>query len=377
MRRLFRRLFIRNLEGPDLFLTFLLSAVGAILGIRFFLHLSGYPQLGGGGLHIAHMLWGGLLLLVAVVMLLGFLDRHTQRLAAVIGGIGWGAFIDELGKFITRDHNYFFAPTVALIYVSFVALYLTFHAISRMQALRDDEYEANAMRVIADGLVHGLTVDHRARVRAYLAHTRVADPIAHAIAELLHTVDAAPAPPPSRCQRVQAWLQPRYAQVVRHHSFRIALELFFAGHVVLGVTNALTFAWSALVGGDGARDMRAGDSFVDLGRLGCSAVAALFVIVGIVRLRNARLQAYQHFRTAVLISILLTEFFVFLQVQFSALPGFALNLAILLVLGQLIEQERELATNGPTRASPESSAALASDTRPFRTGASRAGPRFP
>ncbi|MCW5980017.1 MAG: hypothetical protein KIT09_18185 [Bryobacteraceae bacterium] len=32
-----------------------MSAVAAILSIRLFLELTGYPKLGGGGLHIAHM----------------------------------------------------------------------------------------------------------------------------------------------------------------------------------------------------------------------------------------------------------------------------------------------------------------------------------
>src|SRR6188508_1839525 len=104
----FRHSFIRNLEGPDLFLAFLVSAVGAILVIRTYLHLSGYPQIGGGGLHIAHMLWGGLLMLVALVLLLGFLNQRAQWAGAILGGIGWGTFLDELGKFITRDNNYFF-----------------------------------------------------------------------------------------------------------------------------------------------------------------------------------------------------------------------------------------------------------------------------
>jgi hypothetical protein len=29
---------------------------------RFFLNITGYPQIGGSKLHIAHVLWGGLLL---------------------------------------------------------------------------------------------------------------------------------------------------------------------------------------------------------------------------------------------------------------------------------------------------------------------------
>jgi hypothetical protein len=53
----------------DLLDTFLVSAIAAIVVIRIFLEATGYPQL-GGGLHIAHVLWGGLGMLVAIVLLL-------------------------------------------------------------------------------------------------------------------------------------------------------------------------------------------------------------------------------------------------------------------------------------------------------------------
>jgi hypothetical protein len=343
-----RHLFIRNLDAPDLFLSFLISAVGAILGIRFYLHLTGYPQIGGNGLHIAHMLWGGLLLLAAVVLILGFLDRNSERTAAVVAGIGWGTFIDELGKFITQDHNYFFTPTVALIYVSFVMLYLIFRALARRTTLSADEYEANAMRVIEEALLTGMTVDRRERVLAYLSRTHTDDPIARAIADMVVTLDAAPAPPPSPLQRLHEWIQPQYERLVMHRWFRHALELFFGFHVALGAARAAILAGMALDLVDGPRvlDIVNPYTFAGIGTLLSSSGSALMVAAGIFALRSSRARAYSHFRTAVLISILLTEFFVFLEAQFAALPGFALNLFVLFVLNELISQERDL--NAPT-----------------------------
>ena len=35
----------------------IVSFVIAVVGTRWFLQITGYPQVGGGGLHIAHMLW--------------------------------------------------------------------------------------------------------------------------------------------------------------------------------------------------------------------------------------------------------------------------------------------------------------------------------
>ncbi|TMD63865.1 MAG: hypothetical protein E6I91_12050 [Chloroflexi bacterium] len=100
-----RALFLRNRQLNSLLELFLVASVSSILVIRSLLAASGYPQLGGGNLHIAYLLWGGLLMLVALVVLLAFLGRRIQLLAAFLGGIGFGAFLDELGKFITHDTN--------------------------------------------------------------------------------------------------------------------------------------------------------------------------------------------------------------------------------------------------------------------------------
>ena len=57
-RRLGLHLPVRSAES-ELLDTFLVSAVASVLVIRVFLEATGYPQLGGGGLHVAHVLWGG------------------------------------------------------------------------------------------------------------------------------------------------------------------------------------------------------------------------------------------------------------------------------------------------------------------------------
>ena len=55
-----------------------MSGVTTILVIRTQLWLTNYPQLGGHGLHIAHLLWGGLFMLVAIGLLLTFLGRRIR-----------------------------------------------------------------------------------------------------------------------------------------------------------------------------------------------------------------------------------------------------------------------------------------------------------
>ena len=63
-------------------------------------------------------------MMIALVIALAYINKSSYYLVAVLGGLGFGAFIDELGKFITGDNDYFYRPTVALIYIVFVLIYL-------------------------------------------------------------------------------------------------------------------------------------------------------------------------------------------------------------------------------------------------------------
>ncbi|TMG11601.1 MAG: hypothetical protein E6I06_03940, partial [Chloroflexi bacterium] len=72
---------IRN-DRPLLVDAFLIAAVLTVLALRVYLAAAHYPQLGGNGLHIAHVLWGGLLMVVALGMLLSLLTFPWQLMAA-------------------------------------------------------------------------------------------------------------------------------------------------------------------------------------------------------------------------------------------------------------------------------------------------------
>ena len=90
------QILYRNARAGDLLDVFLVSAITSLLLVRFYLYITGYPQLGYGSLHIAHMLWGGLLMMAAIVITLSFLGIKSRQLAAVIGGAGFGVFIELL-----------------------------------------------------------------------------------------------------------------------------------------------------------------------------------------------------------------------------------------------------------------------------------------
>ena len=98
----------------------LVGFAGSVLGTRAYLALTGYPQIGGDVLHIAHALWGGLLLFVASLLPLLVVNRSALTAAAVFSGIGVGLFVDEVGKFITVDNDYFFPAAAPIAYAVFL-----------------------------------------------------------------------------------------------------------------------------------------------------------------------------------------------------------------------------------------------------------------
>lgn len=116
--------------------TFVLAGVATVLITRGFLYLAGFPQVGSETLHIAHVFWGGLFLSVSFLFLL-LADKPNKVTAALLGGIGFGLFVDEIGKFITKDNDYFYQPAFTLIYILFLGVWF----LSRLIIVRNAKQE--------------------------------------------------------------------------------------------------------------------------------------------------------------------------------------------------------------------------------------------
>lgn len=112
-------------------LLMLLSFATSVTATRLFLQLTGYPQLGSSELHIAHVLWGGLLLFLGVLLPLILANRWAFPASALMGGTGVGLFIDEIGKFITQSNDYFYPFAAPIIYAFFLLTVLVYLRVKR------------------------------------------------------------------------------------------------------------------------------------------------------------------------------------------------------------------------------------------------------
>src|SRR5438093_10265027 len=239
----------------DLLDTFLVSAIATVVIIRIFLEATGYPQLGGGGLHIAHVLWGGLGMLVAIVLLLLYLTRATRLIAAIVGGAGFGAFVDELGKFVTSDNDYFFKPTAALVYALFVVMFLATREVRRFRALSPEESLVNAVELAKKVAIGTLTADERDRALELVDRADQTHPLVAPLRETFRSAGLAPVEF-ARVRRVSSAGSRRYAAIVSSRWFRrVIAAIFILAGVVLGrsTTGTAPLVAGSLLGFNEAR----------------------------------------------------------------------------------------------------------------------------
>lgn len=174
----------------DTYLLLTLISFGFSVGMtRLFLELSGYPQLGAGDLHIAHMLWGGVLLFAAALLPLIYSNRWALTLNAVLAGVGVGLFIDEVGKFITQTNDYFYPAAAPIVYAFFLLTVMVYLQV-RKPGVRDARSELYAaFDTLGEVLDRDLEPQERAALMERLVKVQIEaeEPHLRALAEQLLT----------------------------------------------------------------------------------------------------------------------------------------------------------------------------------------------
>jgi hypothetical protein len=293
---------------------FLFSAVATVLVVRAALAITGYPQVGGGGLHIAHVLWGGLLMAVAIVGLLIVPGSRSALVAAFLGGIGFGLFIDEVGKFLTKDVDYFFKPAVAIIYATFVAFYIVVRAVIRARKLSD-------RRRLALGQLdrHG-----RDRALALLDGVDATSGLSEAAAALRQALTSQRPARPGVEARLTALVDGFQDGVRRLLSTRVVRVVVLGLFVVQAIDIVLNVVL-AVIKPNGSSLTR---TLLDTGLP--SLVSGALILVGVILLFTGHgRRATELLEWAVLIDLMFTQVVVFNRQQWLGLVGFGVSLVVL------------------------------------------------
>lgn len=322
---------------------FLIAAVVMILIIRTQLWLTNYPQLGGGSIHIAHLLWGGLFMLVAIWFSLIWVNRWARNVSAILGGIGFGFFIDELGKFITEDNDYFFRPAAPIIYLVFIVLFLVIRHLSGRIKVGPDMALANVLDLLPSTITGEFGHREKDVADELLQRADRSDPRVVAIREYLETVELVPERPPTRFSRTIAKLREGLTEFTEWRLFEplvVTVLIVWAVTSVAGVIE-VQFNFGGLIEKEDGLDSGT-LQIVEWGRTISVLLSGLFVGLGVWKmLRSDHQAAYRYFTTALLISIFLTRVFVFLEAQFAAVFGLGFDLLLLFAISALAARDRQ------------------------------------
>ncbi|MFI9489496.1 hypothetical protein ACIG47_24120 [Promicromonospora sp. NPDC052451] len=310
--------------------TFLVASVVTVLATRAYLAATGYPQIGGGGLHVAHVLWGGLLMALAIMLLLSYVGPVPRSLGAILGGVGFGLFIDEVGKFVTSDNDYFYAPTAAIIYVVTVLLVLVVEGLHGRRPHHPAEYLAVAADRLATGLAGGFTPDAREEART-LARRGAGEPGADLVTRLVEAV-------PDDDADVPDLVRSGVDRVVR--GLDALVDRAWVAWLVISLL-LVTSAAEATVGVRIVQGLVPGlPTWTGVAILVAVTASVVLLAVGVVVGRRDRLHGAAWVRRAVLVSLLFTQVLVFRAVRWTAAFGLLLDVLAFLALEVALREER-------------------------------------
>jgi hypothetical protein len=331
--------FVRRVTAMQDFEVFFVTSIATILTVRMILAATGWPQLGGGKIHFAHLLWGGIGMLLAFILFMAMEGRLWDFLATLSAGIGFGLFLDELGKFITSDNDYFFQPAIAIMYVLFVVLFFVFRALGRVDKMGPETALVNSFDFAKEAVMRAMSTGERDEALYVLGRADQSDPMVQALSTVLREVrvpDTGPNAAQRFWQRVTGW----WTRLVSRRGFRGFVLWWFILTTLVWLLNPITFVadGSALTG-------------MEIGGMLSGTATGVCTILGILHWRRSKLRAYRWFERGALIAILIGEFFSFYEYQVWAIFGLAWMVIQLGVIRSMISVEL---SNAATRLQQES-----------------------
>lgn len=330
---------VRNVEFTQLFDTFFITAITTILAVRFYLKITGYPQIGGSTLHISHLLPGTLLMLASSLVLLAAVNRAARGFASVTAGLGFGLVWDELGKFITKDNNYFFHATPGLIYITFVLLYLVVRYTGQRK-FSENDYMANVIDLLKDAAIKDLDVREYEHAKELLAHVSPRHAMYGPTKMMLDSARPSPMRKPSLLDKLINGAKWPLQALSRREFFPRLIIWIALAYGLTSVAAAAFFSAGATLPDSGhvAAILQGDES--DIAGAIAALISAVLTVAGAYRYFSGRIKrAYKLFEQALLVNIFFGQVILFFKSQDVALIWLAVTLFLLLNLEMLAAQK--------------------------------------
>lgn len=335
-------------NASESILTILIWSVASLLTTRLYLSVMGYPQIGGGDWHVSHAATGGLIMVIGVIMMIIFAGKNVKRNSLVIFGIGLGWFVDEIGKFLTEDNNYFFQPAIIFMYVFFVCLFLLYRYLKRFE-IKDNRaifYSVlNRLEELADNDLEKSEKKYIVNTLNKIVKTEKINTIkimAMGMIESLQKIE------PKTDRRKGEWrrmvgqmFQVTYDKIFRRKLVMIGLwiySIYYAIDKIGDIFRITTSSQKMMMIERFNRDYNffgKSDIYMIVGKMIFDLVAAIFFLAGARYFwSKKRLRGIRFFKYGLYVSLLLSSIFRFYFEQFGAMVELVMWMIMLEVLNQ-------------------------------------------
>lgn len=355
MSTLSQRLLGARRDRAERFLVVTMVAFAVTVAtVRWYLDVAGYPTIGSGDIHVAHVLWGGLALFISAMLPLLWVGQRALLVSALLAGIGAGLFIDEVGKFLTASNDYFFAPAAPIIYGVILLLALVWLAVRRSTGDSPSDASQGVIEALRDGVDGSLTGQDRTRA---IEKLRQADPDTLAEGSTIGSQLVATLESPAMGARLTApgWLASGRARALLERSLPTSIErlliiiglLWTALQAVVAI--AVVVSWDRIIiGGLEALTNPSGPIEIPTEPFWSWLMLGIAIVVGIGSAAAIALAWRGHEREAMRVAVIATlvslvagDLVAFYAVQIAALASTVLDLLLLgLILDYRIRIER-------------------------------------
>ena len=200
----------------------------------------------------------------------------------------------------------------------------------------------NALRVLEEAVLNDMDRAEKKHFAALLRRADQNDEITIQLKNLLNEIDAIPTQP-SRMRKLYKLFSHYYRTVTTWRYFPLAIILFF---VIKSTSDILTVTYFYVTYFSDPTSLfssiQSSLIMVTWGQILSTTAATIFVILGAVTFKFSRNKAYFFFKQSLLITIFLTQFFLFYLEEFHALTGLITNLLLLIGIDYMIDEERKI-----------------------------------
>lgn len=272
-------------------------------------------------------------MLIGIVLFAAFLNQPAHRVGAVLGGVGFGFFIDELGKFITSDNNYFYQPTISIIYIVFILMFFGFKFLDKQHRLTSKEYLLNALEITQNLALYQRNKHQKRTAINLLKKADPSEPFAKDLIEILEKYQPEQGNDKDIIDDTVDEVSSLYQKFVHHKYFTTVAVIVFILASLYGLLKIVEILTPYLANPNQT------PAFSQLAELISTTLSTVFVVMGCARIFKNRLQAYELFKYALLVSIFITQVFTFYRDQLSAITILVINIFFYAVIQYMIKKE--------------------------------------